>query len=360
MATKTIKIRIKDSTASKHLERMSRAINFVWNYCNEISVEAVKKNSEWLKPTDLQNLTKGANKELGLNSASVQMVCREFVTRRRQFRKLKLKWRTKRSLGWIPFRKDCIKFKDGKIIFNKKAYKVFQPERLPEGIEYKSGEFSQDARGRWYICIPVEYVPEENNANGEVGVDLGLKDVAVLSNGKKVSNNRYYRMMQNRLGKAQRNRKFRQAKTIHAKIRNKRIDELHKASTEIVKENKVIVVGKFGAKKLAKTKMAKSIHDAATSIFKSMLNYKASAHQHHVYVEVSENFSTQTCSSCGSIPDSSPKGLKGLGVREWVCSDCGAIHDRDVNAAMNILRFGRESLVPEVAQESPTRAALAV
>ena len=91
--------------------------------------------------------------------------------------------------------------------------------------------------------------------------------------------------------------------------------------------------------------MAKSINDAATTMFKTMLKYKASAQQHRIYVEVSENFSTQICSSCGVIPTSSPKGLKDLGVREWVCSDCGAVHDRDVNAAMNILRFGRESLV---------------
>ena len=76
-----------------------------------------------------------------------------------------------------------------------------------------------------------------------------------------------------------------------------------------------------------------------------ILKYKTSAQQHHVYVEVSENFSTQTCSSCEVILASSPKGLKGLGIREWVCSDCGAVHDRDVNTALNILRFGRESLV---------------
>ena len=94
--------------------------------------------------------------------------------------------------------------------------------------------------------------------------------------------------------------------------------------------------------------------------FKTMLKYKASAQQHGIFVEVPENFSTQICSSCEEIPDSAPKGVKDLGVRGWVCSSCGAVHDRDVNAAMNILRFGRESLVPKVAQESPTIAASAV
>ena len=359
MATKTLKIRIKDSTACKGLNRMARAINFVWNYCNETSFEAVRKNSQWLSYQDLQKLTKGANKELGLNSASVQMVCREYVTRRRQFKKRKLRWRGRKSLGWIPFRHDCIKFKDGIVTFNKKSYKLFQPERLPES-DYKSGEFCQDSRGRWYVCIPIEYEPEQYDASAEVGIDLGLKDVATLSSGKKVSNGRYYRMMERKLSRAQKHKKKRQARKIHAKIRNKRMDDLHKASTEIVQENGLIVVGKFGAKGLAKTKMAKSVNDAATTAFKTMLKYKASAQQHRIFVEVPENFSTQICSSCEEIPDSAPKGVKDLGVREWVCSSCRAVHDRDVNAAMNILRFGRESLVPKVAQESPTIAASAV
>ena len=132
VATKTIKIRIKDSSACKALGKMARGINMVWNYCNETSFSAIRNNSEWLSYQDLQKLTKGSNKELGLNSASVQMVCREYVTRRKQFKKRKLRWRGKKSLGWIPFRYDCIKFLDGKVIFKRKSYKVFQPERLPE------------------------------------------------------------------------------------------------------------------------------------------------------------------------------------------------------------------------------------
>lgn len=75
-----------------------------------------------------------------------------------------------------------------------------------------------------------------------------------------------------------------------------------------------------------------------------MLKYKASARGHR-YIEVSEYLSTQICFSCGEVPVSAPKGVKDLGVREWVCSICNAVHDRDVNAAMNILRFGRESLL---------------
>ena len=286
MPTKTVKIRIKDSTARKGLKRLARAVNFVWNYCNETSVKAVRDQSEWLSGFDLQKLTKGSGKDLGLNSTTIQEVCSEYALRRRQFKKLKLRWRGRKSLGWIPFKKTGIQFKDSQAKYCGRSYQLFQPERLPEG-KYGSGEFCEDSRGNWYLCIAVEYEVNQIECQGEVGIDLGLKDVATLSSGKKVSNGRYYRMMERRLGRAQKHKKKRQARKIHAKIRNNRLDDLHKASTQIVRENNLIVVGKFEAKKLAKTKMAKSINDAATTVFKTMLKYKARAQQHR-YVEVSE------------------------------------------------------------------------
>ena len=88
--------------------------------------------------------------------------------------------------------------------------------------------------------------------------------------------------------------------------------------------------------------MAKSVNDASWSTFKHLLEYKAIARK-VVYREVSERFSTQTCSGCGAI--GGPKGREGLGIREWVCGECGSVHDRDVNAALNILRLGHQSLV---------------
>lgn len=349
MATKTIKIRIKDASCAKHLRRLARAVNFCWNYCNETAFNALRDHSAWLSGFDLQKLTKGAAKVLGLNSTTVQEICSEYALRRQKAKKRMLRWRGKRSLGWIPFKKTGITFKNGKAYYAGREFKVFQPERLPTKGFHGAGEFCEDARGRWYLCIAVEYEVEQCLAGGEVGIDLGLKEVATLSSGQRVSNGRYYRLMEHRLGRAQKYKKKRQARNIHAKIKNKRMDDLHKASTEIVRENSIIVVGKFGAKKLAKTRMAKSINDAATTMFKTMLKYKASAQRHCIFIEVDESFSTQICSSCGEIPDSAPRGVKDLGVREWVCSLCGTIHDRDINAALNILRFGRESLEPEVA-----------
>ena len=111
----------------------------------------------------------------------------------------------------------------------------------------------------------------------------------------------------------------------------------------MVKDYGAIFVGDVASAKLVKTKMAKSTLDAGWASLKTMLEYKS--HQAGVVFEVvSESYTTQTCSCCGSIPASSPKGRAGLRIREWTCSDCGAVHDRDVNAARNILAAGHRRL----------------
>ena len=118
------------------------------------------------------------------------------------------------------------------------------------------------------------------------------------------------------------------------KIKNTRKDFLHKETTKLVRRYKTIYVGDVSSSKLAKTKMAKSTLDAGWGLFKSMLEYKAIALGVDFKV-VNEKYSTVTCSSC--FERSGPSGLSALGVREWTCSTCGTDHDRDVNAARNIL-----------------------
>lgn len=117
---------------------------------------------------------------------------------------------------------------------------------------------------------------------------------------------------------------------------------MHKESDRLTKECELIVVGDVRSSKLTKTKMAKSVNDAGWATFKHLLEYKAMARK-VVYREVSERLSTQTGSHCGAV--SGPKGREGLGIREWVCAECAAVHDRDVNAALNILRLGHQSLI---------------
>ena len=207
----------------------------------------------------------------------------------------------------------------------------------------RSGSFSQDARGRWYANLCVEVTLEPSSGTADIGIDLGLKDFAVMSDGSRVEAQRLYRGAEVKLATAQRANKARQAKTLHAKIANRRKDFLHKLSTRLVKDNGASFVGNVSAARLAKTRMAKSVLDAGWSSFRTMLQYKSDS-AGVLFEEVNEAFFTQTCSSCGSLPDSRPRDIAGLGVREWTCSDCGAHHDRDLNTAWNILGRRRATL----------------
>jgi putative transposase len=116
---------------------------------------------------------------------------------------------------------------------------------------------------------------------------------------------------------------------------------LHKLSTRLVKANGAVFVGNVNASALAKTRQAKSVLDAGWSAFRTMLQYKC-ADAGVWFAEVDETFSTQTCSVCKSR--AGPKGRKDLGIRGWQCTVCGAIHDRNVNAAHNILAAGHRRL----------------
>lgn len=342
--TKTLKIRVRDKHVTM-LNAMARSVNFVWNYCNELGYRSIRERNKWLSGYDLQDYTKGANKELGLNSATVQMIGHEYATRRKQFKKARLNWRksggSKRSLGWVPVRKDCIRFKDGRVYHNRQYFKVWDSYGLSQ-YTFKSGSFNEDARGRWYFNVVVEFEAEQSLGKRAVGIDLGCKESATDSNGNGVAG-RHYRKLEAKLGLAQRARNKRLAQSIHAKIKNRRSDDLHKYSRKLVNNNAAIFVGNVNSKALAKTKMAKSVLDAGWGMLKTMLEYKCD-HAGVVFGEVNEAYTTQTCSCCGIIPASSPKGRAGLGIREWSCSACGATHDRDINAAKNILAVGHGRL----------------
>ena len=339
---KTLHIRIKDKHA-KVLCAMAREVNMVWNYCNDLSYRYLKRHGKFLSGFDLQKYTAGTSKEGTLiGSKTISIVGQEYAIRRKQFKKNKLSWRSKRSLGWIPFSAQCIKCINGQLRYAGHHFKIRDSYGLSK-YELRSGNFAQDSRGRWYanICVETEQVASEGT--GSVGIDLGLKDFAVLSNGEKIDAQHFYRNQEQQLATAQRANKKQRVKAIHAKIKAKRSDFLHKVSSRLVKENAAIFVGNVNSSALAKTKMAKSVLDAGWSMFRTMLRYKCDSASVW-FEEVNEKYTTQTCSSCGVIPDSSPKGFTGLNKRMWVCSTCGATHDRDINAAANILARGHSRL----------------
>ena len=283
-----------------------------------------------------------------VGSGTVQLVCTEYAARRKQFKKTRLNWRVsnrqsaKYSLGWIPFKGTHAKYKAGQIHFAGQKLSLWDSYGLAD-YELRAGSFSEDSRGRWYFNVAVEVQCKPSQGTAAVGIDLGLKECATTSTGDKIEG-RWYRSHEQKLGIAQRAKKKKRACAIHAKIKSQRKDALHQFSTQLVKNNAAIFVGDVASAKLVKTKMAKSTLDAGWASLKTMLEYKS--HQAGIVFEVvNENYTTQTCSCCGCIPASSPKGRAGLRIREWVCSHCGAAHERDVNAARNILARGLARLV---------------
>ena len=335
----TYKFRIKDATTAKRLNQMAGNVNLVWNYCNETSIKAIRYDNKWLSNYDLHKLTSGCGSELNLHSQTMQKICDEYTTRRKQFKKLKLKWRSKkRSLGWIPFKASGINIENDTFTYCKKKYKLWNSRKI-DGV-IKEGCFNQDARGRWYInfqCEVEEFVCVKSK---EIGIDLGLTENITCSDGKIYARESYTKRMAFKLAMAQKAHKKKQITTIHAKIANSRKDWNHKTTTKILSDAHLVVIGDVKSAWLMKTNKAKSTTDTAWFQVKSMFAYKSKM----LGIEcklINENWTTQTCSSCLKI--TGPRGLTGLPVREWICSDCGSIHHRDVNAAKNILRLGHQT-----------------
>lgn len=345
----SFKYRIKDATVGKHLNRYAFSCNQVWNYCNQIQREAENRWKagravRWPSAFDLIKLCTGSAATLGLHSDTVQTICREYAAKRDANRG-RLRFRAssgpKRALGWVPFIPRALKVNGATATYLKRKFHFWKSRDIAG--TFKAGCFVQDARGRWYIVFQCEVADDLPTGNGKVGIDLGLKTLATLSDGTSVPALRHYRQYEVALAVAQRAGNKHRVRAIHAKIANARRHHIHEQSTRIVRDNALIVVGNVSAAKLVKTKMAKSILDASWSMLRSQLAYKARRHGAR-FIEADERFTSQTCSCCGTIPASSPKGMSMLGIRHWVCSNCGSSHDRDVNAAKNILRVGQERL----------------
>lgn len=358
MSILTFKFRVKDSRAGKHLNRHAVACNQVWNFCASTQREAQRRREagrtiRWPSAFDLINLCAGVAADLGLHSDTVAALCRQFAKSRDQHRRcprFRASFGPKRSLGWVPFVPRAAKVDRDACVYLKRRYRFWKSREI-DGV-LKVGAFTQDARGRWYVTFQCEVEDGLQPGIGEIGIDLGLKTLATCSDGTKVPALQHYRKYQTALAAAQRANNLPRLRAIHAKIANARQHHLHEWSTRLTRDNRVIVIGNIKPSQIAKTKMAKSILDASWAMLRDQLRYKARRHG-ALLVEVDERWTSQTCSSCGEIPASSPKGMSALGIRRWTCS-CGADHDRDINAAMNILRVGleRQPLAGEIPRTS--------
>ena len=188
------------------------------------------------------------------------------------------------------------------------------------------------------------------DTEAETGIDLGLKNFAVLRGGKVIENPKFFRRLEKKLKKAQRvlsrkrkgsaNRAKARVKVakVHEKVKDARADWIDKQVKTIVAENQGIYVEDLNVKGLSRGRAGKSVHDAAFGMFLARLESKASR-AGRTFVKVDRFFpSTRLCSACGVL--SGPQGLDGLKIRGWVC-ECGAVHDRDANAEINIRREGK-------------------
>ena len=259
---------------------MASEVNFVWNYVNDLCFKHLQRKQQFFSAYDIAKYTKGTSKECNLHSQTIQAVTEELVTRRKQFKKAKLKWRVsnkksaRRSLGWIPFKKVAIKYADGYVQYGKHQFKLWASYGLSK-YNVKTGSFVEDSRGRWYVCLVVEAPKiEKTTSTTAIGIDLGLKDLATCSDGVKLKAPKIYRQYEQKLGIAQRAKNKKRVKAIHAKIKNIRQNMLHQFSHKLVNEHAAIFVGNVNAKALAQTKLAKSVLDASWTTLRTMLKYK--------------------------------------------------------------------------------------
>ncbi|MGH8285585.1 MAG: RNA-guided endonuclease InsQ/TnpB family protein, partial [Steroidobacteraceae bacterium] len=290
-------------------------VNTVWNWANETSTKAARPftgKPKWLSGFDLNNLSAGASEYFErIGADTIQRVNGEYALKRRQFKRVKLRWRVsrgpRRSLGWLPFKAASLKRKGNTLRFCGKSFRVFEAERL-EGVTWQQGCFAQDAVGDWWLCLPVLVTAEQTIApRAAVGIDLGLKNTAVTSDGERLEAGRFYRGIEAAIAHAQRRGHKRQAKRLHRRAANRRRDALHQFSRRIVDQYQNIIVGDVSSTKLAQTRMAKSVLDAGWGMLKTQLQYKGE-HAGRCVVVVSERFTSRVCSQCGSL--SGPQGLR--------------------------------------------------
>ena len=232
---------------------------------------------------------------------------------------------------------------------------------IPRAAKVTTVTVSKDAAGRYFVSMLCDDAVEPKaEAAGKVGIDLGLTHFAILSTGEKVAAPNTFRKheaklakLQRRLakkqkGSARRAKAKRKVARLHAKVADARKDFLHKLSTRLINENQVIAIESLAVANMQKNRcLAKSISDASWSEFVRQLEYKAQWYG-RTLIGIDRWYpSSKRCSDCGHTVSKLP-----LNVREWVCPECGTIHDRDINAARNVLATGlavsahRESVSP--------------
>ena len=307
-----------------------------------------KKEFPWLKEVDSLAL---ANVQLNLNKAYKSFFQSKLGFPNFKSKKTAQSYKTNNQKGLITIL-------NGKIKLPKIGWVKVKAHRQPKGL-IKSATISKTATGKYFISIlcEEEIIPFPKS-DSRLGIDLGLENFAILSNGEKIGNPKFLTSLSKKLAKEQKilsRREFLAKKKgiklsefsnyqkqklkvarLHEKIANQRKDFLHQLSTNLIKNHDVICVEDLASRNLMKNhRLARAIGDASWNEFVRQLHYKADWYGKKI-VTISRWFpSSQLCSSCGVN-----SGKKPLSVREWTCEGCGTHHDRDINASLNILKEG--------------------
>ena len=302
----------------------------------------------WKQDPETAWLYEVSNVALQQGLQHLQQACVNFWAKRAKYPHFKSKHKSRAS---ATFTTSGFSFRDGRI----KLAKMNAPldirwsRPLPEGAEPSTVTVSRDAAGRWHISILVEEAIEPLPVAGTaVGIDAGITSLVTLSTGEKIVNPKHERRDRARLALAQRrfarkqkgsaNRAKAKVKTarVYARITDRRRDFLHKLSTRIIRENQTVIIEDLSVRNMVRNhSLARAISDASWSELRRQLEYKADWYGRAVIAVDRFYPSSKTCSACGVTAAKMP-----LNIREWTCASCGTIHDRDVNAALNIRAAG--------------------
>ncbi|WSF34438.1 transposase [Streptomyces sp. NBC_01351] len=343
------------------LSRTFGCVRKVYNLALAVRSEAWTKRKEqvgygqtsamltiWKKTEELAYLAEVSSVPLQQALRHVQAAFVGFWGKRARYPRFKSKRKSRAS---AEYTRSAFRYTDGRLVLAKMAepLDIVWSRPLPLGVEPSTVTVSRDSAGRWFVSLLCEDTPKLVSASmNAVGIDVGLTAWITLSNGEKVANPRCERKDRERLARAQRvlSRKEKGSKNrakarirvarIYAQIADRRQDHLHKLTTRLVRENQTLVIEDLTVRNMLKNhKLARVISDAAWRELRLMLEYKTAWYGREL-ITVDRWFpSSKLCSACGVIAEAMP-----LSVREWTCESCGTTHDRDENAAINLLAAG--------------------
>ena len=338
MIVRTLKLRL-DSRQEHLLEQWMFNLTGVWNWAIK-KIEHDAHDSVYHSQKDFQNLLAEHGDKLGIPSHTLQgMLVQAHISWQRCFRKTARKPRLKGArnrLSSIPF-PDPIRLPRGNRIVIPGLGKVkYHSQELPDA-RIKCGRIVRRASG-WHLCLwlDTDHRFSVKDTKAAVGIDPGFSTLLTLSDGTKIANPRELRKGARRLTQAQRGNRRNLVARLQERQANRRSDRNHKISRRLVENYGTICYSDDNFRGMAR-RFGKSISEAALGDLIRKLDYKCRAGGRGLK-PVNSKHTTMTCSACGSL--TGPRGWGGLAVREWECSACGAVHDRDVNAAKVVLMTG--------------------